>query len=184
VAGTKGRKMMKKRAVGIYVLTILLACGVFESVFAGQKTGQVDVQAPAEPRKFSVSKMTESGQLVSPSSIPLSIKQALGSIIFRKGTTFGFGMMSNIPGRAVSKYNPATDNVEFSWQWGQGLNKNIVTASYAIKVDDAGENWSVTVDCPTMLKSEVTDLSLFGIPQWDYDSISRDVSYACSAFNI
>ena len=167
------KKSIAKAAFAVAFLPIL--------AFAGQKSGEVSLDTPAS-EMFLVIEKSQGGMRADEQLAAKKIVQLVGSKVFRSGRVHDFGMQSNVNGVTGIQYDEEAGSVEFFWKWSQGLNSNVIKAAFHFQVQTADDpsKIQVKVTCPSSLKQEVRDLSLFGIPQWDIKMISSDVAFACS----
>lgn len=162
----------------------LLFSTISINAFSGQKSKDIDVINEAPSRTFKIPKVLTSGAEVNSKLIISTIANSLTPKVLVGGKIYNFGLSSPNPGIANLSFNSEALSLDYNWKWEQGLNSNVVTASFPIKIEEQGDLFLVTLECPRVLKSEIRDWSLFGIPQWNTEALRKDVASACADVQI
>lgn len=131
----------------------------------------INIEKPAADRTFNVPKMSPYGTEIHSSRI-----------ISNLSSWFADG--ENFTDETRLAYNQNAGAIEASWNWALALNYNNVSVSFPLKIVESPNNFIITLQCPKEMISNRRNLSITGIPEWDYEKIGKRASDVCAAAQI
>ena len=158
---------------------ILLCIFVSHFAFAGAKSGPFDISNAAESKVFVKSKEILNGNKITMIDVLNKLYPQIRRVGLRSGTRYDMG--TQYPGVASANVDESSGVIELNWMWGYLVNKNNVKATFQVNIEENESNYTIRLNCPKVIVSDVQSFALFGFPEWDLNKISNDVNSACIA---
>ena len=159
--------------------SIIMCFFASQLAFAGAKSGPFDISNAADSKVFVKSKEILNGKNVTMSDVLSKIFPQIRGVGLRSGVRYDMG--TQYPGVASAYTDEASGLIELNWKWGYLVNKNNVKATFNVYIEENETSYTIRLNCPKVIVSDVQSFALFGFPEWDLNKISNDVNSACVA---
>ena len=150
-----------KYALSACAAAVLCGC----AATGGSKIDTVVIPAGGQQKKLTVMASTPSSQAV-------RRDQVIDAVISSLRNELGNG--------PELKYIPSENAIEVAYRRQMGLNRASLVATYVFEIEEGRNTYIATLRCPTVMKTEVLDLSLTGFGGWNKDQIAKNIVASCS----